>query len=319
MRLSDIDWPRWDPRDVATLLFVRRHNELLLIRKKRGLGAGKINAPGGRLEPGETLEEGAIREVQEEVGVTPLGVRLRGELRFQFVDGYSLHCHVFLADGCEGEPIETDEAIPMWIGVDAVPYDEMWADDVLWVPFMLAGYTFSGRFVFDGDQMLDQEMELGDPARPLFERFEALGIPVETHAHAPVFTVEQARAARVRHDGVHVKNLFLRDKRGAMWLVTLPEDARVDLQALARKLGARRLSFGSPGRLRDYLGVEPGSVTPLAAMHDAQGAVTVVVAGEVLDAPVVHCHPMTCDRTVTLSGADLSRFLTHAGHPPVRL
>ena len=103
MQLAEIDWDGWQPADVATLLFVIRGGQALLIRKLRGLGAGKINAPGGRTEPGETLVETAIRETREEVGVTPIAPRLRGELRFQFVDGYRLQCHVFSADDCEGE------------------------------------------------------------------------------------------------------------------------------------------------------------------------------------------------------------------------
>src|SRR5205814_3215392 len=92
--LAEVDWSCWTPRDRATLLFVIRTGEVLLIRKKRGLGAGKINAPGGRLEAGESPAQGAVREVQEEVGVTPLEVQELGQLSFQFTDGYSLFCHV---------------------------------------------------------------------------------------------------------------------------------------------------------------------------------------------------------------------------------
>jgi 8-oxo-dGTP diphosphatase len=162
MTLDDLDPATWRPRDVATLLFVIRDGEALLIRKKRGLGAGKINAPGGRLEPGETPPECAVREVREELGVTPTGVRARGELRFQFADGYGLHCHVFTADGCEGEAVETDEAVPRWTPLDAIPYDEMWADDALWLPVMLSGRGFSGRFLFDGDRMLAHALTVFD-------------------------------------------------------------------------------------------------------------------------------------------------------------
>lgn len=157
-RVDEIDWARWVPRDVATLCFVRRGDEVLLIRKKRGLGAGKINGPGGRLDPGETPLQAAIREVQEELLVTPTGVSLHGELRFVFVDGYSLHCHVFCATGCEGTPTETEEAVPLWYPVAALPFAEMWADDYLWLPQVLAGHHVDGHFVFDGDAMLDQRV-----------------------------------------------------------------------------------------------------------------------------------------------------------------
>lgn len=310
------DWSTFTPADVATLLFVRRGLDLLLIRKRRGLGAGKINAPGGRLEPGETPEQAAIREVQEEVGVTPTSVRARGELRFAFTNGYQLHCHVFTADGCVGEARETDEALPMWVPVDQIPYDEMWADDRLWLPRMLAGYPFDGRFEFDDEQMLSQDLRLVDPAEPAFARLRALGIPHETHQHTPVFTVDQAKAVRTRHDGFHTKNLFVRNKKGAMWLVTLPEDRAVDMRALGDQLGAGHLSFGSAERLRTHLGVEPGSVSPLAAVSDTSGSVRVAIASEILAADAVHCHPLTNDRTTTLSGRDLARYLHDTGHAP---
>src|SRR5258706_10439473 len=106
MNVATIDWSCWQPTEYANLCFVMRGGQILLIRKKRGLGAGKINGPGGRLEPGETPADAALRETQEEVGVVPLAIRERGELRFQFLDGYKLQCHVFSADGCEGEAIE---------------------------------------------------------------------------------------------------------------------------------------------------------------------------------------------------------------------
>lgn len=317
MRLADIDWATWRPRDVATLLFVIRGGEALLMRKKRGLGAGKINAPGGRLEPGETALQAAVREVEEEVRVRPVGARARGELRFQFVDGYGLECHVFSADACEGEPEETDEAAPRWFPLHELPYGEMWADDAIWLPLMLAGVGFSGRFVFDGDKMLDHALALRDPAEALFARLDALGVAHETAAHPPVFTVEQARRHRVRHDGVHVKNLFVRNKKGAMYLVTAREDAPVDLKALGRRLGAGTLSFASYERLRGHLGVEPGSVTPLAVLNDPAGAVTLVLDATLPRAEAVHCHPLRCDRTTTLRGDELVRFARDVGHEPV--
>lgn len=155
---ADIDWEAWQPQEVATLLFVLREEQVLLIRKKRGLGAGKINGPGGRLDPGETPLMAAIREVQEEVCITPHAVREAGELLFQFVDGYALHCHVFSATGHEGEPRETEEALPLWVAQAAVPFDEMWEDDRLWFPHLLSGRRFHGRFLFDGDTMLGHQL-----------------------------------------------------------------------------------------------------------------------------------------------------------------
>ena len=153
--IAAIDWDRWSPVDPCTLVFVVRDGQVLLIRKKRGLGAGKVNGPGGRLEPGEKPLDCAVRELEEEVGVTPLAPVELGELSFQFVDGYSTHVHVFRAEGCTGRVVETDEAVPLWTPLDAIPYDEMWADDRIWLPLLLEGRSFRGRFVFDGDTLLD--------------------------------------------------------------------------------------------------------------------------------------------------------------------
>jgi 8-oxo-dGTP diphosphatase len=158
-RFEDVDWAAWTPTVRATLLFVIRGGQVLLIRKKRGLGAGKINGPGGKLGPGEAALDAAIREVQEELGVTPVGVRERGELSFQFTDGLALHVRVYTADDCVGEAVETDEAVPLWTPLDRLPYDEMWADDRVWLPVMLAGRGFALRALFDGDAMLGHTLE----------------------------------------------------------------------------------------------------------------------------------------------------------------
>ena len=174
--MSFIPWEDWQPSERATLCFIVRNEHILLIHKKRGFGAGKINGPGGRLERGETPLEAAIRETQEELGVTPLSPRLMGELHFQFVDGYSLFCSVFLADDCYGEPIETDEAIPVWTKLNAIPYERMWADDCYWLPGMLEKKCFRGYFHFEGEQMLSRRIcwgsqELFDNQLADVERF----------------------------------------------------------------------------------------------------------------------------------------------------
>jgi len=157
-QVEQIEWDRWEPVETATLLFVIRDGHILLIHKKRGLGAGKINGPGGRLEPGESPMEGAIREVREELLTTPEQVRFCGELFFQFTDGHALHGHVFRADDCSPPPRETEEAEPLWVPLDAIPYDLMWADDRLWLPLLVEEQPFLGRFVFDGDTMLSHQV-----------------------------------------------------------------------------------------------------------------------------------------------------------------
>ncbi len=162
--LEDVDWESWVPQVHATILFVVREGHILLIRKKRGLGAGKINGPGGKLDPGETALECAVRETREELCVTPLGVEQRGELRFQFTDGLSIHGHVFYARDCDGKPCETVEAAPLWTPVTAIPYAEMWADDELWMPWFLEGRPFTGRLLFDDDTLLAHHFDLLPPS-----------------------------------------------------------------------------------------------------------------------------------------------------------
>ena len=158
MEIPAIDWPNWSPKEETSLLFAMRDEQLLLIHKKRGLGAGKINAPGGRLEPGETIEQAAIREAHEEVGITASNIAYAGVLSFEFTDGYSTRCHVFTTRDFTGTPIETDEALPEWFHADAIPYDRMWADDRLWIPLMLDGKPFDAHFIFKDDTMLWHDM-----------------------------------------------------------------------------------------------------------------------------------------------------------------
>lgn len=156
------DWTHWQPGIRATLMFIvdEGGQQVLLIRKKRGLGAGKINGPGGKMDPGETSVECAIRETQEELGVTALNPERLGELCFQFVDGLALHVDVFRATAWEGEAIETDEAVPLWTPLDRLPFEEMWADDRYWLAeLLIEKKRFIGRFLFDDDTMLTNEIE----------------------------------------------------------------------------------------------------------------------------------------------------------------
>jgi Ala-tRNA(Pro) deacylase len=155
-----------------------------------------------------------------------------------------------------------------------------------------------------------------DPSEPLFAFLESLNVVTTTVGHPPVMTVAEAKQHRVETRGAHVKNLFLRNKKGRMWLVTLLEDRAIDLAELAKRIGAGHVSFGSPKRLRDHLGVDPGSVTPLAALNDKGGEVRVVLDAAILKEPIVHCHPLRNDRTTTLHTSDLVRFLQATGHDP---
>jgi len=149
----------WKAIHRATLLFVVQNSKVLLIRKKRGLGAGKINGPGGKLDPGETSQECAHREVNEELCIVVGESENVGRLRFQFIDDYSIDVQVFVATRFEGTPTETEEAIPLWFNIADIPYSEMWEDDKIWLPRVLAGERVDGRFVFDADRLLAHEVE----------------------------------------------------------------------------------------------------------------------------------------------------------------
>jgi len=165
--ITPFDWTRFSPRERAVLCFIVEGGQVLLILKKRGLGGGKINAPGGKIEPGEAAWEAAIRESQEEVGLTPHDPEPRGVICFEFTDGYSLHCTVFIARGCSGTPVETDEARPFWNPLTTIPYDEMWEDDRIWLPLLMRGETFCGYFHFDGETMLSHELRTGVRVDPV--------------------------------------------------------------------------------------------------------------------------------------------------------
>ena len=151
----------------------------------------------------------------------------------------------------------------------------------------------------------------------LFDCLEELGIEQRTVTHPPVFTVEEAKAHRGHLRGTHVKNLFLRNKKGRMWLVVAPEDLTIDLKRLGRQIGAGHVSFGSADRLMQYLGVTPGAVTPFGLINDGQQAVEVVIDDGVLACDPIHLHPLRNDMTTAIAGKDLIAFLQACGHEPV--
>ena len=159
---------------------------------------------------------------------------------------------------------------------------------------------------------------MGSPLTPdqFFARLDALGIAYRTYTHPPVFTVAEAVALRGQLPGGHCKSLFLKDKKGGLWLVVALEERRIDLKRLADALAAPRFSFGNAELLYEVLGVRPGSVTPFALVNDRDPRVTVVLDRAMLDHDPLNYHPLENDRTTAIAPADLLRFIAACGHAP---
>jgi Ala-tRNA(Pro) deacylase len=159
------------------------------------------------------------------------------------------------------------------------------------------------------------------PATPeeLLRRLEELGIETTTHDHPPLLTVEDSKALRGDLLGGHCKNLFLKDKKDRYWLVVTLEDRKVDIKALDRLLGASRLSFASPERLWQVLGVLPGSVTPFALINDREHKVQVVLDQAMMREDLLNYHPLVNTRTTAIRSSDLLRFIEACGHRPATL
>jgi Ala-tRNA(Pro) deacylase len=162
-------------------------------------------------------------------------------------------------------------------------------------------------------------MPVTTPKTPddLFAALDALGIKHSTIKHPPLFTVEQARELRGQIAGGHTKNLFLRDKKGALFLVVALEDAVIDLKGLHRLLGASgRFSFGSADLLREVWGVAPGSVTPFGAINDIDTRVNIVLDAAMMEHALLNYHPLVNTMTTAIARDDLVRFLEWTGHQP---
>jgi Ala-tRNA(Pro) deacylase len=156
------------------------------------------------------------------------------------------------------------------------------------------------------------------PATPdeLLARLAALGIAQRTHEHPAVFTVEEAKSLRGKLPGGHCKSLFLKDKKGGLWLAVMLEERRIDLKALADRLEAPRFSFGSAELLREVLGVTPGSVTPFALINDGNHRVRVVLDAEMLRDDPLNYHPLDNTKTTAVAPQDLLKFIASCGHEP---
>lgn len=163
---------------------------------------------------------------------------------------------------------------------------------------------------------MTDELPLPTPPEALLGRLDAMGIPYDLHHHPAVFTAAEAAFLKQTIPAMHIKNLFIRDKKDRMCLVVLPDEINLDLKALAPAIGLDRISFGSPERLWTYLGVRPGSVCPFAAMNDTSGAVQVVMHAAAATAPAISVHPMLNTMSLAIAGPDVVRFLDSVGHSP---
>jgi len=151
----------------------------------------------------------------------------------------------------------------------------------------------------------------------LFDFLDAQGIAVTTVDHPPLYTVEDAKMLRGALDGAHTKNLFLKDKKGQLFLVVIEADASVDLKAIPQIIGASgRVSFGSPDLLLELLGVVPGAVSPFGAINDTGRRVTIVLDEGLQHSEKLNHHPLVNTKTTTIRRDDLLRFLRATGHEP---
>jgi Ala-tRNA(Pro) deacylase len=156
--------------------------------------------------------------------------------------------------------------------------------------------------------------------KDLFDRLDALGIEHSTVEHPPVFTVAESQSLRDQISGGHTKNLFLKDKKGRYFLVTLEESAEVNLKTIHTLIGASgRVSFGKPEALMEKLGVTPGSVTIFCAINDPEHEVTIVIDAPLLDYDTINGHPLSNDATTSIGREGLRRFLADTGHEPMIL
>ncbi len=151
----------------------------------------------------------------------------------------------------------------------------------------------------------------------LLNRLAELGIEAETVEHEPVFTVAESRPVKARIPGAHSKNLFVKDKKGRLFLITARDETPIDLKRVHEAIGASgRVSFGSADQLRAALGVEPGSVTPFAVANDPEGQVTVILDASLMEHERVNFHPLVNSMTTGVHRDDLVRFLRATGHEP---
>lgn len=151
----------------------------------------------------------------------------------------------------------------------------------------------------------------------LYAFFEAHGIPFTHNTHPPLHTVEESKALRGDLPGAHVKNMFLKDKKAQLWLVTCLEHRKIRIRDLEKQIGAPKASFGKPDLLWEALGIKPGAVSPFGLINDADHKVRAVLDQQMLDVDPINAHPLHNEATTTISAADFRRFFELTGHEPL--
>lgn len=146
------------------LLYLEKGNKIMLAMKKRGFGEGRYNGVGGKVEPGETIEQALIRESQEEINVTPINFEKMADINFdEFYKGKptNMHVHIFIASKWSGEPTESEEMTPKWFNKNNLPFDKMWPNDLLWIPQVFAGKKLIANFKLDkDDQVVSHDIKI---------------------------------------------------------------------------------------------------------------------------------------------------------------
>jgi len=158
---------------------------------------------------------------------------------------------------------------------------------------------------------------MGISTEELFTLFDKLEIEHKTISHKPLFTVEDGKDIHDKIEGMHCKNLFMKDKKGKIWLIIMPGDKRAHITKLQKDIGSARLSFGKPELLKEILDITPGSVTPFALVNDKSHITTVVLDKDMMEAPKINFHPLRNDASTTIKSDDLMKFIKHLGYDPI--
>ena len=151
----------------------------------------------------------------------------------------------------------------------------------------------------------------------LYDLFQRHGIAWSHNAHPPLHTVEESKQLRGDLPGAHVKNMFLKDKKGQVWLVTCLEHRKIRIRDLEKQIGAPKASFGKPELLWDAMGIRPGAVSPFGLINDPEQRIRVVLDQQMLEIDPINAHPLHNEATTTLAATDFRRFFAITGHDPI--